>query len=117
MELVVIKVLTSGPHSVIIAIDRDHNKSKMFQYSFLIEQFNLFQNGYQINPDTHIKIQNDFKQDSIQELMCWDEHSDGDVESVSEIVCTSCHLISSKKQKYFEEVRNAASEIMYRYLY
>ena len=70
-----------------------------------------------MNPDIHIKIQNDFKQDSMQELMCWDDHSDGHDGSNSEIVCTSCHLISSKKQKYFEEVENAASEIMYRCLH
>ena len=94
---------------MITAIDRAHNNSKMCQHAYLTNQHKLYQLGYKIDPDVHLlsmKYVKDFKHDLITNTQV------NTVHSVNE--CSYVHLLSTNKQKHFEEVENAASEVLYR---
>ena len=104
-----IQGVIGGPHSVITAIDKAHNNEKMCQHAYLSEQFKLYQAGYQIDPDVHLlgmKYNKDFKHDLITKTM---PNCDSRTEKL-----TSMSLLSIHEQKCFEEVENAASEMLYR---
>ena len=66
----------------------------------------MIQVGYKIDPDIHLlsmKYNKDIKNEMATQLT-----------EFTEIHDTSCYLHSTLTQKYFEEVENAASEILYR---
>ena len=101
-----------GPHPIITRIDKSQNNEKMCQFAYLTEQYKLYQNGYQINPDDHLL--------SLKQLHNFDidvDSKDGNIsfsENHVNMSCESCHFLTTSQQKHFETVENAASEILYR---
>ena len=103
-----IQGVIGGPHNIITSIDRIHNGNKTCQHAYLSSQLQLFQFGCRIDPDAHllsVKYNKDFKHDMIT-------HTDNDWQTVNNSLST--YFLSTDKQKQFEEVENAASEILYR---
>ena len=102
-----------GPHSIITQIDKAQNNQKMCQLAYLTEQHKIYRMGYQINPDNHllsIKQRNDFDVDPANEL-----YKENQIPlTMDESICQSCHVLTASQQRHFEEVENAASEILYR---
>ena len=81
-----------GPHPVISEVDKVHGKStNMCQYAYLSNQYGSHDG--------------EFKQS--KKLLCLEDHPD-------ENTPMSCHFLTAKKQKRFEEVECAGSEILYR---
>ena len=103
-----IQGVIGGPHAVITAIDRAHNNEKACQHSYLSDQFKLFQIGYQIDPDVHL-LGMKYSKDFIHDLF----HTQLECESNSENANHSSFL-SIRDQKCFDDVENAASQILYR---
>ena len=104
-----IQGVIGGPHVVITAIDKAHSNDKMCQHAYLSDQFKLYQTGYQVDPDVHLlgmKYSKDFKHDSITKTRTECKTRNEKLTSVS--------LLSIHEQKCFEDVENAASEILYR---
>ena len=99
-----------GPHHVITEIDKAQNKDKMCQYAYFTDQYKLLQSSLCENAESTSTFEPPkyLNQDSAQDLIC----SDDPAEYVAE--CTSCHSLTLKAQKHFEDVENAASEILYR---
>ena len=101
-----IQGVIGGPHKVITAIDKAHNGNKTCQHAYLSNQLELFQTGYRIDPDVHLlgmKHSKDFKYEILNK----------DITHFS-VNPVSPNILSASKQKKFEEVENAASEILYR---
>ena len=98
-----------GPHPVITQIDKLQKNKSMCQFAYLTEQYKLYKNGYQLNPDDHLlslKQPNFFDIDEVVNNV--DDNNDFDTS------CDSCYLLTSSQQKRFEAIENAASEILYR---
>ena len=102
--------VVGGPHHVITEIDKVQSKSKMCQYAYFTDQCKVLISNSSENSDSSLSVQfpENMEQNSIQNLLCWEDHDQ------SHIQCASCHVLSSKRQKQFEDVENAASEILYR---
>ena len=101
-----IQGVIGGPHHIITEIDKIHHNGQACQHAYLSNQYKLFQVGYKIDPDIHLlsmKYNKDIKNEMATQLT-----------EFTEIHDTSCYLHSTLTQKYFEEVENAASEILYR---
>ena len=98
-----------GPHPVITQIDKFQNNKQTCQFAYLSEQYKLYKNGYQLNPDNHLLSS---KQPLHFDIDIADNQSI-DREQV-DISCESCHFLTSSQQKRFEAIENAASEILYR---
>ena len=102
-----------GPHSIITEIDKLQNNQKMCQHAYLTEQHELYRMGFQVNPDNHllsVKQHNDFDLD-LSNIALVEKEISPAMDSCS---CQSCHVLTASQQKHFEEVENAASEILYR---
>ena len=99
-----------GPHHVITEVDKSQNKNKICQYAYFTDQYKLISSKLQENtePCSSSSFQKNLKQNSIQNLLCWEDHAESVVD------CSSCYSLTLKAQKKFEEAENAASEILYR---
>ena len=104
-----IQGVIGGPHAIITAIDKAHSNEKICQHSYLSEQFKIYQTGYQVDPDVHLlgmKYFKDFKNDIVANAQLEGEYSTQNDNHLS--------LLSIHEQKCFDEVENAASQILYR---
>ena len=101
-----IQGIIGGPHRVITAIDKAHNGNKTCQHAYLTNQLKLFQIGYHVNPDVYLLgMRHNTRSNSSTPI---EEASYTSVKQLS-----PDHL-SAIEQKQFDEVENAASEILYR---
>ena len=102
--------VVGGPHHVITEVDKAQNKSKMCQYAYFTDDYRLLQHRSceNIESSSAFEFQKNLKQNYIQNLVCWEDHTKHVVE------CTCCLSLTLKAQKHFEEAENAASEILYR---
>ena len=101
-----------GPHAVITEIDKAHHNGNSCQHAYLTNQYKLYQAGYKIDPDAHllgIKYNKDFKFEVANNIQSCNTNNGHESQE-----CSSCYLFSTNTQKYYEEVENAASEILYR---
>ena len=96
-----------GPHAVFTEIDRSIGRSCKFSY--LSEQYRLFKLGYQLNPDAYLlnmKYPKDFNHDVMLDIF---HDSSCEIENNKQCSC----FTSVRKQEYFEQVENAATEVLY----
>ena len=118
--------VVGGPHEVFTRIDNFYYKNGIYKANtFFIEQYNLFKMGYLVNPDAHllnIKCPKDYQHDLLSPLVVSEGyikgHSKVGERSKSDICVTkvSSLVLACRNLKKFEEVENAASEILYRCL-
>ena len=88
--------VVGGRHRNFTAIEKQTSDSNMCRrFSFITEQYELYKMGFQINPDNHLLSVEVDKQFDI-----------------SDPIGSSC--VVARKEKRFEEVENAGSEILYR---
>ena len=101
-----------GPHKVFTEIDKrfHHCDSNATQLkNFFTEQYQLYQQGYQLNPDInflHSKCNKDFNITPTPDLYITPDELETDHQISTSMIIRS--------QKMFEAVENAASEITYR---
>ena len=100
--------VVGGPHAVFTAISKQFN-NKMCQLTYFTEQCQLYKLGYQVNPDNHLLS---CKHDNAEKIFKTDVVVDLKYPNSFEIESESYTTV--RKQKLFEEVENAASEILYR---
>ena len=96
-----------GPHSVITEIDKIHHNNQNCQHAYLSNHYKLYQIGYKLDPDIYllsIKHSKDVKNEMATQV-------DKETNKICEM---SCYMHETVIQKHFEEVENAASEILYR---
>ena len=113
-----------GPHAIFTEINKSMSSDQLCQHAYFSEQYKLYKIGFQVNPDNHLlhmKYTKDFK----HQLMAAFEYDDPSnsslcncikdeaIDTIDDYAYCSC-LLTVRRQKYFEEAENAASEIMYR---
>ena len=94
-----------GPHQVFTQIEKHFNGCNKLANTFLSQQYNLFRKGYQTNPDVSLLGVKEPK-DIFDDLIV-----NNDVEKD---ICTDNKSFIMKREKLFNHVENAASEISYR---
>ena len=84
-----------GPHPVFTEIEKQMSNGNECQFPFFSEQYALYKSGFQINPANHLFS---IKVDQFA--------------IVPNLRCSQCGI--SRKQRQFNEVESAGSEIQYR---
>ena len=95
-----------GPHQVFTEVERFFNGSVQHQRTFLSNQYEIFKLGYQANPDVSllgVKEAKDYLNDIMLEIP--EEKESNDFQK---------QVLSIRNQNIFNQVENAASEILYR---
>ena len=96
-----------GPHKVITEVDKAQSKtSKLCQYAYLTDQYALYKEIFVDNDSSDQEYLNDHTQ--LPQELCWENllwNGEG---------TATCYLLTAQKQKRFEEVECAGSEILYR---
>ena len=100
------KGVMGGPHKVFSAVQR---QAKSHHTSYLTQQYELFQMEYPINPDNHLLGIKLTKQFDVYNDVEEDENN-----SVTLDKFQRSSFINAKKQKQFEVVENAGSEVNFR---
>ena len=86
--------VVGGPHPLITQIEERLTGTNQCQFSYFSDQYRLYRNGYQVNPDAYMLNSKPRKEFDID-----NEHS---------------ALTINRKLKNFDEVENAGSEILFR---
>ena len=90
-----------GPHKVFNSIKK-HQAQDNIQLTFFSDQYNLYRNGYQVNPDISMLGYTEFKQQ-------YDVYNCHDIKDEN-----SKEAFVVKSQRLFNQAEEAGSEIMYR---
>ena len=104
--------IIGGPHPVITQVDHNHNKNKSCQYAYSSRQiFSTTLNDMLLSSN---KIAEGLIKETVGENFCLCGENI-EIDQQTEVKsCQSCNLVSPIEQKYFENIENAASEILYR---
>lgn len=98
------------PHKVFTEIEFSYHISKT---TFLSDQYELFKERYQVNPDTSLLHEN-VKSDYFDDVMVSEENED-ELNPVKLSVKPSQNNVLVRSFKMFQEIENAAeNEIFYR---
>ena len=96
--------IIGGPHQVITEVDKAQSKiTKTCQHAYLSGQYSLYRRIKGSNSSMNQECYDDIQ--SFQEF-CFDDQPLNEE--------STCHFLTAKKQKRFEEVECAGSEILYR---